>query len=142
VDPDDPRTVQADLEATVKAITERLGAVTATDAAEAVRRRLLSTTRPEPISPLAQSLAADRLGPDDLVRLRAHSHPRLEDGSEGKVRLVTTTRTVAVPAGCRAALGVLLDGRSHAVRDLPGLDPADARTLVVRLLREGIVVPG
>jgi bifunctional lysine-specific demethylase and histidyl-hydroxylase NO66 len=142
VDPDDPQTLQADLEATVKALTERLGAASPGDAAAAVRRRLLTTTRPEPVGPLAQTVAADRLGPDDLVRLRAHSHPRLEPGPEDQVRLVTTTRTVTVPGRCRDALETLVDGRPHAVRDLPGLDEPDARTLVVRLLREGIVVPG
>lgn len=142
VDPDDPRTVQADLEATVKALTERLSAATASDAADAVRRRLLTTTRPEPIGPLAQTAAADRLERDDLVRLRRHAQSRLEDGPDGRVRLVTTTRSVTVPETGRAALEALLDGRPHAVRDLPGLDEADARTLVVRLLREGIVVPG
>lgn len=142
VDPEDARTLQADLDATVKAVTERLGAFTASDAAEAVRRRLLTATRPEPIGPLAQSAAADRLGPDDSVRLRAHSHPRLEDRPDGQLRLVTTTRTVTLPAAGRSAVEALLDGQPHAVRDLPGLDAEDARALVVRLLREGIVVPG
>ena len=142
VDPEQPGTLQADLDATVKAVTERLGAFTAADAAAAVRRRLLTTTRPEPIGPLAQSTAADRLGPDDSVRLRAHSRPRLTDRPDGHLQLATTTRTVTVPATARGAVEALLDGQPHAVRDLPGLRPEDAQALVVRLLREGIVVPG
>ncbi len=142
VDPDDPATLAADLEATVKALTERLGAATPQDAADAVRRRLVRTTRPEPVAPLAQSRAAEQVAGDTVVRLRRHTHPRLTDLPGGQVRVATTTRTLTVPSACRPALQALLGGGPVTVRELPGLDEPDACTLVARLLREAVVVPG
>jgi bifunctional lysine-specific demethylase and histidyl-hydroxylase NO66 len=142
VDADDPRSLESDVEATVKALTERLGAATTADAADAVRRRIARTTRPEPIAPLAQARAADRLTATDLVRLRRHAHARLQRQPDGQVRIVTTNRSMTLAGDCAPALEALLDGRARAVADLPGLAPDDARALAVRLLREGIVVPG
>jgi ribosomal protein L16 Arg81 hydroxylase len=152
VDPDDPGALQADLDATIKALTERLGATSAQDAADAVRRRVARTTRPEPLAPLAQAAAAEAVEGHTVVRLRRHSHPVLSpvatgaghsaEDSVAQVQLVTTTRTLTVPETCRPALATLLDGSPISVRELPGLDEADACTLVARLLREGVVVPG
>ncbi len=139
---DRPDTLQADLDATVKALSERLTAATASDAAAAVGRRLDRTTRPEPIGPLAQSTAAESAAGHTVVRLRRHNRARLAERGEDQLDLVTTTRTVSVPAGCRAAVELLLSGRPVMVRELPGLDEADAVALVARLLREGVVVPG
>ncbi|MDP9221412.1 MAG: cupin domain-containing protein, partial [Actinomycetota bacterium] len=142
VDPDDPGSLAADLEATVKAVTDRLGAATAQDAADAVRRRILRTTRPEPLAPLAQARAAETVAGDSVLRLRRHSHPRLAETADGQVRVTTTTRDLTLPASCRPALEALLGGSALTVRALPGLDEADACALATRLLREGIAVPG
>ncbi len=142
VRPDDPATLQADLDATVKALADRLAAATAEDAAGAVARRLDRATRPEPIGPLAQSSAADGAGGHTVVRLRRHSRARLRERSDDRLDVVTSTRTVTVPAGCRGALELLLRGAPLMARELPGLDEDDAVALVARLLREGVVVPG
>ena len=50
-------------------------------------------------------------------------------------------RTLTLPAGTADAVRALLSGQVLAAGQLPGLDPADGRTLVARLLRESIVVP-
>jgi lysine-specific demethylase/histidyl-hydroxylase NO66 len=142
IDSDDPRSLEADLEATLKAISERLGATSTADAADAVRRRIDRTTRPEPIAPLAQARAAETLTTTDQIRLRRHSHPRLEIRPDGQIRITTTTRFLTVSRACGPAVEGLLDGRARAAGDLPGLAPDDALMLAVRLLREGIVVPG
>ncbi len=76
---DRPETLQADLDATVKALTDRLTAATASDAADAVRRRLDRTTRPEPIGPLAQATAAETAAGHTVVRLRRHTRARLAE---------------------------------------------------------------
>jgi bifunctional lysine-specific demethylase and histidyl-hydroxylase NO66 len=142
VDAADAQSLQPDLDALVKAMTDRLGRASAADAADAVRRRIARTTRPEPVRPLAQSEAAARVTGQSVVRLRRHTHPRLTDLADGQVRVTTTTRTLRVPASCRAALELLADGLPVVVRELPGLSEADACTLVARLLREAVVVPG
>jgi lysine-specific demethylase/histidyl-hydroxylase NO66 len=140
--PDHPDELQADLEATVKALADRLAAATVQDAATAVTRRLDRTTRPEPIGPLAQAVAADSAAGHTVVRLRRHSRARLRERPDHRLDIVTTTRTVTVPAGCRAAVESLLGGDPLMPRELPGLDESDAVALVARLLREGVVVPG
>jgi hypothetical protein len=50
-------------------------------------------------------------------------------------------RTLTLPAATADALRALLSGQVRSAGQLPGLDPADGRTLVARLLRESIVVP-
>jgi ribosomal protein L16 Arg81 hydroxylase len=142
IDPDDARSLEADFDATVKAFTERLGAASTADAADAVRSRIDRTTRPEPIAPLAQARAAESLTASDRIRLRRHAHPRLERQKDGRLRIITTTRSVTLAGDCEPAVRALLDGEPRAAGDLPGLSPDDARALAVRLLREGIVVPG
>ena len=139
---DRPETLQADLDATVKALSDRLTAATASDAAVAVGRRLDRTTRPEPIGPLAQATAAETAAGHTVVRLRRHNRARLVERAGDRLDLVTTTRTVTVPEGGRAAVELLLSGRPVMARELPGLDESDAVALVARLLREGVVVPG
>jgi hypothetical protein len=142
IDAADAQSLQPDLDALVKALTDRLGRASAADAADAVRRRIARTTRPEPVRPLAQSEAAASVTGLSVVRLRRHTHPRLSDLDDGQVRVTTTTRSVTVPAPCRAALEVLVDGGPVAVGELPGLSEADACALIARLLREALVVPG
>ena len=142
VDPEDPESLQPDLDATVKAVVDRMGQAGVDDAADAVRRRLARTTRPEPLWPLAQDAASAAVTGRTTVRLRRHLHARLTDLTAEQVRLVTTTSSLTAPAACRLALQALLGGDPITVQDLPGLDETDASTLVARLLREGIVVPG
>jgi len=100
----------------------------------------MQRTRPEPIGPLRQLVAADAVHADTLVRLRAALRLRVETGADD-VRLVLLDRTVTVPAPAGDALKVLLAGAAVRAGDLPGLDADSQLTLVRRLLREGVIVP-
>ena len=146
VDPDDPATLAADLEATVKALTERLGAATA---AGRGRRRTPPDRRaprgPSRSAPLAQSRAAEH----GRGRHRRPAAPARPPAARPTCRwpgpgCATTTRTAApFRSACRPALR----GPSRRWRRSPSASspvwtsPTRAR-LVARLLREAVVVPG
>jgi bifunctional lysine-specific demethylase and histidyl-hydroxylase NO66 len=143
VDLDDPGSLAADLEATVKAATDRLGAASAQDAVDAVRRRADQSTRPEPLHVLAQLEAIEGLTADSRIRLRRHAQARLEDGVQDDgfplVWLRTSVGAVSWPARFRPAFVALLDGEAHRVGDLP--ITGEDLTLAHVLLTDGIVVP-
>jgi hypothetical protein len=75
-----------------------------------------------------------------VVRVRGGLRHRLLPGGDGVV-LELPDRTVRLPAAVEPALRALLSGEPLAAGALPGLDAADGRTLVARLLREAVVVP-
>src|SRR6185312_4028783 len=109
-----------DLAATVEALAGWLGKADPAQVADRLRRRVWTQTRPEPIGPLAQAAAARSVTGATAVRVRAGLRHRLRTAD---------------------ALRALLSGQVRSAGQLPGLDPADGRTLVARLLRESIVVP-
>ncbi|MGD8167571.1 cupin domain-containing protein [Herbiconiux sp. P16] len=137
----------------------------AADPAATVSRRLAArfaeATRPEPLAPLATIDAIAALGGSSAVRWRGSLAARI-DSSGDRVRIVTPTKTVALPleaeaavrllhagapgaldtgtGGAAAGSGVAADG-SVALADFPGLDLDDAIVVARRLLREGILVP-
>jgi bifunctional lysine-specific demethylase and histidyl-hydroxylase NO66 len=139
----DPAQLQGELDLTVKAVTERLGAATGADAVAAVRRRADRTTRPEPLGPLAQLDAVNSLTADSRIRLRRHAQARLEEGEQADGTRVVTLRTsvgeVTWPARFRPAFVTLLDGQAHRVGDLPAT--GDDLSLAHALLTEGLVLP-
>jgi hypothetical protein len=75
------------------------------------------------------------------VRVRAGLRHRLRPADGESVVLELSDRTLTLPAATADALRALLSGQVRSAGQLPGLDPADGRTLVARLLRESIVVP-
>jgi hypothetical protein len=96
--------------------------------------------RPEPVRPVAGAAFADGLATGDAVRLRAGlGHRVVERG--GKVVLELADREITLPAVTGAALCSALDGATHPVGSLPGMDEADQIVLVRRLLKEGVLVP-
>jgi lysine-specific demethylase/histidyl-hydroxylase NO66 len=105
----------------------------------ALQKRFESITRPAPVRPLATVDALVALGADDLVGWRGALGGRLALRGD-RVDLVARGKTLSLPASCEPALRALLDGGVLALRDLPGLDEADALVLVRRLVREGILV--
>jgi hypothetical protein len=95
--------------------------------------------RPEPLRPLAGAAFAEGLAPGDAVRVRVGLHYRLTGADP--VVLELPDRSVTLPAATRATVETMLDGRTHTVGDLAGLDAADQLVLARRLLREGVLVP-
>ncbi len=140
VDLSDPTVLAGDLEATRTALHAAIDRLSEADVAAAVGAHLAARTRPAPVSPLAQVAAADALGAHDEVVLRPGSRCRLRVVA-GRVHLHALDKTVTFPTLVGPALERLLLGAPVLVGDLPGLDAADAVTLVRRLLREGLVVP-
>ena len=141
VDVADPDQLGADLAATVEALTGWLGKVDPAAVADRVRRRVWTQTRPEPVGPLAQAAAARSVSDATTVRVRGGLRHRLRPVEGGTVVLELPDRTLSLPAAAAAALRALLSGQELPAGALPGLDAADGRTLVARLLRESIVVP-
>ncbi len=140
VDLADPDVLAGELMATRVALHAAIDRLSDAEVATAVGAHLGARTRPAPVSPLAQVAAADALGVRDEVVLRPGLRCRLLVVGD-RVRLHALDKTVAFPAVVTLALERLLLGDPLQVGDLPGLDAADAVTLVRRLLREGLAVP-
>ncbi len=139
VDVASPDEIRADVTATVEAVTARLASVDPMHVARALARRVLPSNRPAPIAPIAQTAALTRIDATTTVAARRHLRRALRrDGDEVVVSL--GDRTLRLPATSARAVAVLLDGASCRIDALPGLDLADAVTLVRRLVREGVVV--
>ena len=141
VDVADPDQLSADLAATVEALAGWLGKLDPAAVADRVRRRVWTATRPEPVGPLAQAAAAGSVEAVSTVRVRAGLRHRLRPAEGGFLTLELPDRAIRLPAATEAALRALLSGQVLAAGELPGLDPADGRTLLARLLRESVVVP-
>jgi hypothetical protein len=139
VDVGDPAAVEADLQATVDAITQRLRTVTAADVASRLGSRMVGSNRPGPVRPLAQAAALGGLSPDSVLVARDHlRHLVTADGDE--IVLTVPDRTLRLPAATAKAVRALLDGEPLRVGDLPGLGPDEAMQLARRLVREAVVV--
>ncbi|MFB2582381.1 cupin domain-containing protein [Herbiconiux sp. P15] len=126
--------------------SDRSGADGVGMVSRAIARRFADATRPEPVAPLATVEAAAALGAASVVRWRGSLTARVESGSgsgsgSGTVRIVTASKTVALPAEAEAAVRRLHEGGPVELSELPGLDVDDAIVVVRRLLREAILVP-
>jgi lysine-specific demethylase/histidyl-hydroxylase NO66 len=140
VDLSDPAALAPHLAATVARLHERLDAADADELGRRVGARLRRDTRPEPLAPLAQLAAAERLEPHTRLRLRAGLRLRVDAGSDG-IRLVSLGHTVTVPVAAGAAVKTIVTGEAFGPEELPDLDAGEQLTLARRLLREGILVP-
>ncbi|WP_456599775.1 cupin domain-containing protein [Blastococcus sp. SYSU DS0616] len=138
VDLSGPDALADDVAAVVEGLREWLGRVDPADVADRLRARTWAQVRPEPVAPLAQSVAAAALDPGTVLRLRRHLRCTLRDADDGRVTLVAGRRTHSFPEDARAALTELLAAGELKVGDLPGLDPADRLTLARRLVTESI----
>jgi hypothetical protein len=141
VDVADPDAIGADLAATVETLAGWLGKADPSAVADRLRRRVWTQTRPDPVGPLAQAAAARSVTDATAVRVRGRLRHRLRPADGGSVVLELADRTLTLPAATAEAVRALLSGQVLVAGQLPGLDPADGRTLVARLLRESIVVP-
>jgi len=118
-------------------------AETETEDVDALRtlliQRLDRDTRPAPVWPLAQTLAADQLKATDTVQLRDGLRPHLST-SEGQLLTRAGGIEMSLPAATGNAVAVALDGAPHQVADLPDLAPAAQIACVQNLMRAGLVV--
>jgi hypothetical protein len=140
VDPADPSVLADELSATIAALHDRLDAISTADVARLVGATLMQRTRPEPIAPLAQLVAADQLGPGAPLRLRPGMRVRV-DAAGGQLQLVLLDRTISLPAEAADAVKLALAGGAFNPGQLPGLDADEQLTVCRRLLREGVLVP-
>jgi lysine-specific demethylase/histidyl-hydroxylase NO66 len=139
VDVADPQALAPHVDAVRAALHAALDRVPVEAVARKVRRKVWDGGRPEPLRPLAGAAFAGGLAPGDAVRLRLGLHYRLTGADP--VVLELPDRSITLPAATRAAVEAVLDGGTHAVGTLAGLDEADQLVLVRRLLGEGVVVP-
>lgn len=142
VDLGDPDVLGPELAATLAALHLALDAQPVPAAAEYLETSLMQRTRPEAIGPLAQLAAAETVGTETEVRLRAGLRVRVRPTEDGTgIALVLLDRTVTVPADTADAVKTVLAGGVFTPVQLAGLDEAGALTFVRRLLREGVLVP-
>ena len=139
VDVSDPASVEADVRATVEALTARLGTVSAADVSQRLARRLVGSNRPAPVPPLAQAAAYHSLTAESQLSARPFQRHVLGTDDDA-LMLRLSDRTVRLPLAGEKAVRALLDGERLRVGDLPGLDGADAMSLARTLVREAVVV--
>jgi len=111
----------------------------------AQRETLRSTDRLAPTiaGQLRSVLALGAVDASTIVRRRADRVVRISantDGTDERVDLDMRDRTLHVPAFCRRAIEMVLDGDAHRVDELPDLDPPGRVVLVRRLIREHILI--
>jgi bifunctional lysine-specific demethylase and histidyl-hydroxylase NO66 len=141
VDLDDPAVLAGDLEATVAALRDFLGGVSAPDLARGIGDRLRQQTRPEPLAPLAQLAAAHDLEPRTPLRLRPALRTRVEDDGD-HIAVIFLDRRVQLPASAADAIKTITSAVPFTAAELPGLSADDQLAVARRLLREGVIVPG
>ncbi len=141
VDLTDPGVLHDELKAMKEALHAAVDRLGAEEVAAAVGRHLAGTTRPRPVSPIAQVAAADALEPGHTVAAREGLPHTLRTREDGRLLLGALSKTITLPAPMADALRVLLAGDPVTVGSLPGLDDQERLVLVRRMLREGLVVP-
>ncbi|UOY03977.1 cupin domain-containing protein [Blastococcus sp. PRF04-17] len=136
----DPASVEDDAVAVIAALRDWLGRVDPAEVAERLRARTWAQVRPEPVAPLAQSVAAAALVPESVLRLRRRLRCSLRSADDGRVTLLAGRCTHSFPPEVREALAALLTTGELKVADLPGLGPDDRLALARRLVTESIAV--
>jgi lysine-specific demethylase/histidyl-hydroxylase NO66 len=136
----EPASLAEDITAVVEGLRDWLGRVDPAEVADRVRARTWAQVRPEPVAPLASSVAAAALSADAVLRLRRRLRCRLLPIAAGRVGLIAGRRTHDLPAETAPALAELLAVGELKVGDLPGLDADDQLTLARRLVIEGVAV--
>jgi lysine-specific demethylase/histidyl-hydroxylase NO66 len=138
VDLSDPDSVREDVAAVVERLQDWLGRVDPAEVADRLRTHTWAQVRPEPVAPLATSVAAAALTPDTVLRLRRRLRVSLRAAPDGRVTLIAGRRSHSFPAEVREALAALLSAGELKLADLPGLEPGDRVTLARRLVTEAI----
>jgi lysine-specific demethylase/histidyl-hydroxylase NO66 len=137
-----PDEIEPELTETVEALRDWLSSADPAEVAARLRDRAWPAVRPAPLKPLAQATFAASLRPADRIVLRPGLRWSLAPAGTDRVSLRLPDRSISFPAGCSAALSLVLAGSPVRVGDLPGLDTDDDRVVLARrLLREAVAVP-
>ncbi len=139
VDVSDPAQIEADVTATAEALIGRLRTVTAAQVADRLAAGVVPGNRAAPIFPLRQADQVSRLDADTVLEVRPQMRHAMRY-DEHHVVLTLPDRRLELPLATGKAVKALLDGAQMCVRELPGLDGADALVLARRLVREAVAV--
>lgn len=116
----------------------------ASELGEAAAAQLTATfaerTRAIPVRPLATLDTVAGLTDDVRVRWRRGLIGSLRRADD-RIEIVVGDRVISFPESCADAVEALHSGSTHDARTLPGLDAADSRVVIRRLLREAVIVP-
>lgn len=135
----DPAVLVPHLDATVAALRAAVEAASADEIARRVETALMGQTRPEPIGPLAQLVAAEAMTPGTPLRLRTALRSRVSRDEE-HVTITLLDRTITLPAQAGDAIKTVFAGAPFTAADLTGLDAGEQLVVARRLLREGVIV--
>ena len=131
----------ASLTTLISDTASRLAHTVAAADAPAVARGLATTlatsTRAEPVSPLATIESLAGLSAEAVVSWRAGLGNRVDVAND--VRIVGT-KTITLPIEAAEAVRALALGDEFTAGALPGLDPESSLVVTRRLLREGVLV--
>jgi lysine-specific demethylase/histidyl-hydroxylase NO66 len=144
VDLGDSDVLAPELAATVSALAAHLGSAAGSAAVDAVAGAIAdeldAQTRAAPLGPLAQLQAAESIGSDTALRMRARLRCRItRRGGDLQLRLLD--KTVELVAADENAVKAVLTGEVLTPASLPGLDADEQLALARLLLREGVLVP-
>ncbi len=146
IDVADPHDLAVPLALVRDLVADGLAAASAPLIAARMERRRAADTRPEPLRPVAQAVAAAGAATGGegqtqvAVRARPGSCLRVEESLE-HVTLVADGRRLDFAPDHAAALKAVVEGGRCVADQLPGLEPVDGRALARRLLLDGAVVP-
>lgn len=136
----DPETLHAAIALVLKQAAHDLIDVDPAALARDLIADLDEAAPPEPVAPVRQLRARTHLDPHTRVRL-PHGVRAAATVDGDTVRLDVGDRHLRAPRECTEALELISAGTTVTPAGLPGLESADAVTLVRRLLDEAIVVP-
>ena len=139
VDLRDPEALTPIVEQTLRALIDTLQQTDASRPVAILSSRFDADTRPEPVAPLATLEALATLDAATPVRWRRSLPVRIATVDD-RVRIVTRSKTLSLPAEADQAVRRLATGDVVTPGELPGLDPESAVVVVRRLVREGLAV--
>jgi lysine-specific demethylase/histidyl-hydroxylase NO66 len=135
---DDPAALAGELATQLEEAAAWLRKLDPAELADEVVAGFRSAQLPRLDGQLRRVLAIDEIDDDAVVRRRTGVHVgRQEDG--GRLELRLADRTVSFPSAVAPEIDRLLAGGPVVVGALERLDEAGRRTLVRRLVREGVV---
>jgi lysine-specific demethylase/histidyl-hydroxylase NO66 len=140
IDVRNPDELDAEVEATVEALSARLETISSRDVARIMAERTRSSTRPAPLGPVAQLRALERLDVRSTICARRNLHLSVTDRAD-EIEISGVGRPLKVAAAAKAALDTVLRGQPVQIDDLPGLSAEAALELARELVRCGIVLP-
>ncbi|MCU1420770.1 MAG: cupin [Microbacteriaceae bacterium] len=123
---------------TASRLAHTVAAADAPAVARGLATTLATSTRPEPVSPLATIESLGGLSAEAIVSWRSGLGNRVAVADD--VRILLGAKTIALPIEAAEAVRALALGDEFTAGALPGLDPDSSVVVTRRLLREGVLV--